>query len=147
MKTSVHNFVFFTFLLFGAAQAAEPAANFDATTETVGRTANGLETPVNQVVTPAGTQIELPHMRPNALALSPDGKLLVTSGLTNKLVVIDPAAGKISQVVAFPPDKVQADAPAADENLSTSKKAQLSFTGLAFSPDGSRIYCRTSTAT
>jgi YVTN family beta-propeller protein len=116
------------------------AADFDAMTETVGRDANGLVTPVNQLVTPAGIQVELPHVRPNALALSPDCKLVVTAGLTNKLVVIDPAAGKISQVVAFPPDKVLADAPAADENLSANKKAQLSFTGLAFSPDGSRIY-------
>ncbi len=116
------------------------AADFDATTATVGVTTNGLFTPVNQLVTPAGIQVELPHVRPNALALSPGGKLLVTAGLTNKLVVIDPAAGKISQVVAFPPDKVLADAPAADENLSANKKAQLSFTGLAFSPDGSRIY-------
>jgi YVTN family beta-propeller protein len=127
----------FAILIFDFARAAE---NFDATMETVGRTANGLETPVNQLVTPAGIQVELSHVRPNALALSPDCKLLVTAGLTNKLVVIDPAAGKISRVVAFPPDKVLADAPAADENLSANKKAQLSFTGLAFSPDGSRIY-------
>ena len=121
-------------------QMARAAENFDATTEIVGRITNGLVTPVNQLVTPAGVQVELPGVRPNALALSPDGKILATSGLTNKLVVINPAAGKISQIVAFPPDKVLADASAADENLSTNKKAQLSLTGLAFSPDGSRIY-------
>ena len=101
---------------------------------------NGLVTPVNQIVSPAGTQVELPRARPNALALSPDGRLLVTSGLTNKLVVVDPAAGKISQVVAFPPDKAQEEAPDSDENLNTNNTSQLSFTGLAFSPDGSRIY-------
>jgi YVTN family beta-propeller protein len=123
---------FFTITVF--------ADNFDATTEAVGRTANGLETPVNQLVTPAGTQIELPHVRPNALALSPDGKLLVTSGLTNKLLVIDPAAGKISQTVTFPPDKVRDEAVSSEEDLNTNKTSQLSFTGLAFSPDGSRIY-------
>jgi YVTN family beta-propeller protein len=72
--------------------------------------------------------------------LSPDGRLLVTSGLTNKLIVVDPAAGKISQVVAFPPDKVQEEAPDSDENLNTNKTSELSFTGLTFSPDGSRIY-------
>jgi YVTN family beta-propeller protein len=125
------------FLILNCAQAAE---KFDATTEIVGRTANGLETPVNQLVAPAGIQVELPRVRPNALALSPDGKILVTSGLTNKLIVVDPATGKISQYVAFPPDKVREDAPAADENLSANKKPQLSFTGLTFSPDGSRIY-------
>ena len=80
------------------------ADDFDATTETVGRNANGLVTPVNQLVTPAGTQVELPGMRPNALALSPDGKLLVTAGLTHELVVVDPATGKILQHVPFPAD-------------------------------------------
>src|SRR5271156_4163590 len=87
------------------------ADDFASTTEAVGRITNGIVTPVNQIVTPAGTQIELPGIRPNALALSPDGKILVTTGITNKLIVINPAAGNISQVVAFPPDKVQADAP------------------------------------
>jgi DNA-binding beta-propeller fold protein YncE len=116
------------------------ADDFYSTTEAVGRITNGLVTPVNQLVTPAGTQIELPHVRPNALALSPDGRLLVTSGLTNRLLVIDPAAGKISQAVAFPPDKVQEEAPDSEENLNTNKNDELSFTGIAFSPKGSRIY-------
>ena len=60
------------------------AGDFGATTETVGRHPNGFETPVNQLVTPAGTLIELPGIRPNALALSPDGQLLVTAGLTQR---------------------------------------------------------------
>ena len=123
--------------LFGGLVHAD---NFDATTGIVGRITNGLVTPVNQIVTPAGTQIELPHVRPNALALSPNGKLLVTSGLTNRLLVIDPAAGTISQTVTFPPDKAQEEAPDSEENLNTNKTSQLSFTGIAFSPDGSRIY-------
>ena len=122
------------------ARAAETTGNFDATTETVGRTANGLETPVNQLVTPAGIQIELPGVRPNALALNPDGKLLVTAGLTHELVVVDPATGKTSQPVAFPSDRAQEAAPVSPEILNPAEKAQLSFTGLAFSPDGSRIY-------
>ena len=33
------------------------AADYDATTESVGRGANGLVTPANQLVTPAGTQV------------------------------------------------------------------------------------------
>jgi len=124
------------------AQAAASLENFDATTETVGRSTNGLITPVNQLVTPAGTQVELPGVRPNALALSPDGKLLVTAGLTNemKLIVVDPATGTISQRVPYPPDKAQEQEPVSTEIIGASKKSQLSFTGITFSPDGSRIY-------
>src|ERR1017187_7886731 len=120
--------------------ASARAENFDATTQTVGRAINGLATPANQLVTPAGTLVELPGVRPNALALSPDGKLLVTAGLTHELVVVDPATGKISQRVAFPSDQAQEQAPVSTEILDANKKPQLSFTGLAFSPDGSRIY-------
>ena len=49
--------------------------------EAVGRDGtNRVVLPVNQVITPAGTQIELHGLRPQVLALSPDGKILVTSG-------------------------------------------------------------------
>jgi DNA-binding beta-propeller fold protein YncE len=125
-----------------AACAAASLENFDATTEVVGRNASGFETPVNQLVTPAGTLVELPGLRPLALALSPDGKLLVTAGLTNemKLIVVDPATGTISQRVPYPPDQAQDPAPVSTEILSPEKKAQVSFTGLVFSPDGARIY-------
>ena len=123
-----------------AAQAAASLENFDATTEVVGRSTNGFETPVNQLVTPAGTLIELPGMRPLALALSPDGKLLVTAGLTHEVVVVDPATGKILQHVSFPSDQTQEPAPVSPAILSPDEKAQVSFTGLVFSPDGSRIY-------
>jgi YVTN family beta-propeller protein len=116
------------------------ANEFDATTETVGRNAGGLETPVNQLVTPAGIQIELPRVRPNALALSPDGKILVTAGLTRELIVVNPATGKISQHVPFPSDKAQEEKPNVEGILNAEEKAQLSFTGLTFSSDGSRIY-------
>src|ERR1051326_6513025 len=63
------------------------------TREVVGRLgSNRFYTPVNQVLTPAGLQVELPGMRPQALALSPDGKLLVTPGKTHELVVINPGS-------------------------------------------------------
>jgi DNA-binding beta-propeller fold protein YncE len=124
-----------------AAAAGQPGAdNFDATTNSVGRQAGSLETPVNQRVTPAGTLVELPGMRPQALALSPDGRLLVTAGLTRELVALDPATGKILQRVPLPADQTPPHAPEAPEVLAPSEKSQLSFTGLAFSPDGSRIY-------
>jgi DNA-binding beta-propeller fold protein YncE len=116
------------------------ADDFDATSGIVGPSTNGLVTPVNQLVTPAGTQVELPRVRPNALALSPDGKLLVTAGLTHELIVVDPAAGTILQRVSFPADMANEETPIVEGILNPDTKAQLSFTGLAFSPDGSRIY-------
>jgi YVTN family beta-propeller protein len=116
------------------------AADFDETTNTVGRQAGGLETPVNQFVKSAGILVDLPGMRPQALALSPDGQLLVTAGLTQELVALDPATGKILQHVPFPPDTTSPEARSALENMTTTEKHQLSFTGLVFSPDGSRIY-------
>jgi YVTN family beta-propeller protein len=123
-----------------AAKAADPSEIFSATTAPVGRRTNGFETPVNQLVTPAGMLVELPGMRPQALALSPDGKRLVTAGLTHELVVVDPTTGKILQHVPLPSDKTQEPAPVSAEILSLDSKAQISFIGLVFSPDGSRIY-------
>jgi YVTN family beta-propeller protein len=129
-----------TFAIFNWFAARIFAGDFDATTETVGHNTNGLETPVNQLITPAGIQVELPRVRPNALALSPDGKILVTSGRTNYLMVVDPASGDILQRVPFPSDEAQEAVPATEEPLGTRQNAQLSLTGLVFSPDGSRLY-------
>ncbi|HEX4120551.1 MAG TPA: hypothetical protein VH619_08050, partial [Verrucomicrobiae bacterium] len=116
---------------------------FGETDLSVGPKGNSqFETPVNQRLTPAGTLVELDGMRPQALALSPDHALLVTSGKTHQLVVLDARSGKILQRVEFPQD-VGHDigAPSASEQiLDADPKAQLSFTGLTFSPDGSRIY-------
>jgi YVTN family beta-propeller protein len=117
------------------------AGDFDTTTATVGRDTNGLETPVNQLVTPAGVLVELSGVRPNALALSPDGRRIVTAGLTQKLVVINPATGKILQTVPFPADdKLPPAESVSSGSLQPNERAKLSFTGLVFSPDGSRIY-------
>ena len=127
----------FCFLLSAGRLGAD---DFAATTGIVGRSTNGFRTPANQVVTPAGTVIELPGMRPQGLALSPDRKLLVTAGLTHELVVLDPATGRILQHVPLPADQTPARAPVAAQVLSPAKESQMSFTGLAFSPDGSRIY-------
>jgi YVTN family beta-propeller protein len=114
--------------------------DFGTTTNAVGRNHDSLETPVNQKVTPAGILIELPRVRPNALALSPDGKILVTAGQTQELIVVDPKTGGILQQVAFPADSAQEEKPVAEGIINPNEKPQLSFTGLAFSPDGSRIY-------
>ena len=97
-------------------------------------------TPVNQVLTPIGIQVELPGMRPQAVALSPDGCLLVTSGKTQELIVIDPQTGQIRQNVALPSSKARSPNAVSSQILEPDKSGQLSFTGLIFSPDGNRIY-------
>ena len=116
------------------------AADFYSTTAPVGHDAENFQTPVNQIVTPAGTLVELPGMRPQALALSPDGKFFVTAGITHELLAVDPATGKILARVPLPSDTVQEQSPVAEGFLNADEKAQLSYTGLAFAPDGSRIY-------
>jgi DNA-binding beta-propeller fold protein YncE len=109
-------------------------------TETVGRHGAGRTVlPVNQVVTPAGVQVELPGLRPQALALSPDGQLLLTAGKTAELVVVDPGRGAIRQRVLLPKAKTDSKAPS-DNVLAPDKDGQISFTGLRFSPDGRRAF-------
>ena len=103
---------------------------------------NRYYTPANQVLTPAGMQVELPGMRPQALALSPNGRLLVTAGKTHDLVVLDPRSGNVLQRVPLPSEKDldPTPSPVSEQILQPDKDGQLSFTGLTFSPDGSRIY-------
>lgn len=99
--------------------------------------------PVNQVLSPVGIQVELPKLRPQAIALSPDGELLVTSGKTAELIVLNPSTGDILQRVTLPSEKTMAElAPEAVSThiLEPDKEGQLSFTGLIFSPDGTRIF-------
>ncbi len=110
---------------------------------TVGRFPDGqIITPVNQILTPAGIQLELPGLRPQALALRPDGKILVTSGKRAELLVIAPDKNVILQRVPLPAEPAaQAPAePVTPHILQPDKSGQLSFTGLIFSPDGTRIY-------
>jgi YVTN family beta-propeller protein len=114
-----------------------------STRERVGQIGvNRYYTPANQILTPAGIQVELPGMRPQSIALSPNGRLLVTAGKTHDLVVMDPATGKIAQRVPLPSSGDSALAPdtVAEEILHPDKEGQLSFTGLVFSPDGTRLY-------
>jgi DNA-binding beta-propeller fold protein YncE len=79
-------------------------------------------------------------MRPQAVALSPDGKILVTAGLTHELVVLSPNTGKILQRVPLPGNLTPEAKPLAAPILDPDEKAQLSYAGLIFSPDGTRIY-------
>ncbi|MCI0747827.1 MAG: phosphoesterase [Verrucomicrobia subdivision 3 bacterium] len=115
----------------------------DALSELVGRhDPNRAVTPVNQVLTPFGKQVEFPGLRPQAIALSPDARLLVTSGKTSEIVVLNPATGEIRQRVALPSEKATEPHPQAPSAniLQPDEKGQLSFTGLVFSPDGARLY-------
>ena len=100
-----------------------------------------VSVPVNQRISAAGRQIELTGVRPQVLALSPDCRLLVTGG-KNNLVVMDPKEGKVVQNVSLPSDKLQADDAGivSEEILKPDTKAQASYSGLIFSPDGTRIY-------
>ena len=123
--------------------AAEPSGPDPFTTrEPVGRSGtNLLYTPTNQVLTPAGQQVELPGMRPQAISLSPNGRLLVTAGKTHDLVVLDPVTGAIRQRVPLPSDKArESDQTVSTHILEPDKAGQLSYTGLAFSPDGRSLY-------
>ena len=99
-------------------------------------------TPVNQVLTPLGRQVDLPAMRPQALALSPDGRIVVTAGKTSELVVVDPVSGEILQKVALPNEGLYEPQPAVPSSniLKPDTKGQLSFTGLIFSPNGRLLY-------
>jgi YVTN family beta-propeller protein len=101
-----------------------------------------LVTPVNQIVEPAGRQMDLPGLRPQALALSPDGQILAVSGKTHDLIIVDPAAWKIAQTVPLPPNGAPptAEGSASPHNLVPDADSQLSYTGLVFSPNGARIY-------
>jgi YVTN family beta-propeller protein len=121
--------------------AQEPPKDDDPS-EPVGLIAsNHIRLPINQVLTPVGIQVELPGLRPQVLALSPDGKLLATSGKTHDLVLVDPASGAVLQSVALPGEQSwNTNAAASSHVLRPDKEDQASYTGLVFSPDGSRIY-------
>jgi len=129
--------------LVGCQSADAPRSARSADTETVGRRGtNRTVLPVNQIVTPLGRQVELPGLRPQALALSPDGKLLVTAGKTSELIVVDPATGAIRQRVPLPNDARNEPQPAVPSAniLQPDTKGQLSYTGIVFSPDGRQVF-------
>jgi len=103
--------------------------------------AQAVAVPVNQVIAPAGRQIELAETRPQVITISPDGGLLVTGG-KNNLVVIDPHDGKILQSVQLPSDYIRGEDTnsVSEQILKPDTQAQASYSGLVFSPDGKRIY-------
>jgi DNA-binding beta-propeller fold protein YncE len=108
----------------------------------VGRAADGTQTtPVNQTLTPVGTFVDLPGLRPLVLAASRDGRHFYTSGKTAELLVLDAASGEVVQRVALPSDR-QTEPPS-DPNAKEQrpdKDGQVSFTGLVVAPDGRTIW-------
>lgn len=122
---------------------AETVPLAGSTEERVGRgDGNRTVLPVNQVVTPLGTQVDLVGLRPQVVALSPDARLLVVSGKTSELIVLNPDSGEIRQRVGLPGDQVKEPAPetVSPNILKPDTEGQVSFTGLVFSPDGRRIF-------
>lgn len=127
--------------IIGSALAQDQRPSPD--TNLVGRWRDDvIVTPVNQLLTPYGRQVDLPGMRPQALALSPDGKLLVIAGKTNDLVVLDPESGEIRARVQLPNEGTKEPMPnvASTNILNPDKSGQVSYTGLVFSHSGKHIY-------
>ncbi len=119
-------------------EAADEVAIQNSDEATVGRKADAsVVTPVNQMLTPYGQQIDVPGLRPQALALSHDHQLLVVSGKTSDLLVFDPTEGKLLQTVAMPGEEVLTELSPAN---AIDDEAQVSYTGLLFSPDDHWIY-------
>jgi DNA-binding beta-propeller fold protein YncE len=123
-------------------ERAEPVADASSS-DRVGRWRDDvIVTPVNQLLTPYGQQIDLPGMRPQALALSPDGRIMVVAGKTNDLVVLSPESGEILARVQLPEEGLHEPPTeiASPNILKPDKQGQVSYTGLIFSHDGQRIY-------
>jgi len=100
-----------------------------------------IPVPVNQILTPAGDLVELPEVRPQVLALSPDGTLLATSG-KHELILINPQTGKIRQKTPLPLDVLGGSETnlVSEQILNRDQEAEASYSGLVFSPDSKRIY-------
>ncbi len=133
----------FPVLIASAVGMLVALSGWSADRERVGRTDSGRTVlPVNQVVTPRGIQTDLPGLRPQAIARSPNGKVLVVSGKTSELVVLDPDTGAVRQRVQLPAEAQNEPQPevASANILQPDTKGQLSFTGLIFSPDGRRVF-------
>lgn len=143
LRVSTTCLVTCTLLFWQSRQLFPQEPSIESTKDLVGRSREEyIVTPVNQLLTPVGRQVELAGMRPQALALSPDGKLLVASGKTSEIVLLDPDKAEVKQRILFPSDSRTEPAPAAPSAniLLPDLRGQVSFTGLVFSPDGKRLY-------
>ena len=80
-------------------------------------------------------------MRPQVLVLSPDRKSLITSGKTNKLIVINSETNEVSQTIDFPSKEQTTEPNISSPNiLKPDSAALVSYTGLVYTKDGKRVY-------
>ena len=129
-------------LVFLAAACTSPDPQRPtASLERVGRGTGGRQTtPVNQTLTPHGTLVDLPGLRPQVLERSRDGRFLYTAGKTSELLVLDAERGRVVQRVALP-DEQQTSPPAPNaKEQRPDREGQVSYTGLAVTADGRTIY-------
>ncbi len=98
--------------------------------------------PTGQIIKPAGRQIDLPGWRPQTVTLSPNGKLVAVAGGTKDVLILDPVTGKELGSAVMPMEKKGSDKAksSGSAELSPDKGAKMSFSGLAFSPDGARLF-------
>lgn len=131
--------MFVAIFLAAAAPFADPSAQAH-----VGPLPDGRwMTPTQQILSPAGRQVDLPNVRPQQVALSPDGRMLVVGSNANDLLVVDPVTGQVTAHVPLPgdPDPDFAAIGKTDAtDLNSNKRDKLSFCGLVFSPAGDRLY-------
>lgn len=118
------------------------AQQIESTTDLVGRSREEyIVTPVNQLLTPYGRQIDLAGLRPQAIALSPDGEQLLLSGKTSELLVIDVEKAEVIERLSLPGDGQTEPPTVASPNiLQPDLSGQVSYTGLIYSHDGKRVY-------
>lgn len=139
MRTSLNVAVFLPLALTACRSADD--AHIVTSREAVGRHEGHTMTPVNQVLRPQGKFIDLDGLRPQVIALTPDGRSLLVSGKTNELLVLDPATGEVRARVPLPSDKQTAPAdPVSTNILKPDRGDQVSYTGLVVSADGTRAY-------
>ena len=148
------------FAPFAHADLASPPS----AAEKVGKLAEGRWLlPTGQIIAPAGRQIDLAGIRPQALTLSPNGKFLAVAGSSKDVLIFDSATGQEISRTTMPgdakaaePPKPDAIAPAAtpapaadgkkDDAASDNgepkpdRDGKMSLAGLAFSPDGTRLF-------
>ena len=153
----------FLAVLAHADLASPPATQRASAAGKVGRVAEGRWLlPTGQIIAPAGRQIDLAGIRPQALTLSPNGRFLAVAGSSKDVLIFDTATGQeLSRTtmpgdakVAVPPKPGAAstpipaaqpgdkkDEPAAESgDPKPDKDGKMSFAGLAFSPDGARLF-------
>src|SRR2546421_258290 len=94
--------LFLLILACGCSSPAKPApSSLPASPATGPFDAGDRYIPTGQILSPAGTQIPLPRMRPQGLALSPNGRLLGVAGNSDALLLIDPRTGRTLQTISL----------------------------------------------